>query len=73
MHKKALYTNFLMSPGLMCGIAGIFNYRADIVPIKKEELRKIRDYQFARGPDAEGEWHSNGNLLGFGASSIIYN
>ena len=48
----------------MCGIAGIFNYRADIVPIKKEELRKIRDYQFARGPDAEGEWHSNGNLLG---------
>ena len=48
----------------MCGVAGIFNYRSEAGTINKDELRKIRDYQILRGPDAEGDWFSNDDRLG---------
>lgn len=57
----------------MCGLAGIFGYGAKSPSSIRTELRKIRDYQFTRGPDAEGEWFSKDGrtVLGHRRLSII--
>ena len=48
----------------MCGINGIFAYaggRAD-----RGELRGVRDFMAARGPDASGEWFHPDERIAFG-------
>lgn len=50
----------------MCGIAGIFNYQRGGPSIEHSELRKILNYQFLRGPDAQGEWLSSDSCVFFG-------
>jgi len=48
----------------MCGVAAIFTYCDDSV--NRDELRTIRDYMAARGPDGQGEWFSKGSRVGLG-------
>lgn len=48
----------------MCGIAGIFAYGNSAPPVDRHELRKIRDYMVARGPDGKGEWYSHDKRVG---------
>ena len=50
----------------MCGLAGIYRYHFDAPSLDRSELRSVRDYQFTRGPDAQGEWFSNNNRVGLG-------
>ncbi|MEK7762549.1 MAG: asparagine synthase (glutamine-hydrolyzing) [Nitrospirota bacterium] len=50
----------------MCGIAGIFSYHYASLDINRDELRRIRDYMTARGPDGYGEWFSTDNRVGLG-------
>ena len=38
----------------MCGIAGIFAYRAP--PVDPGELLRMRDHMVNRGPDGAGVW-----------------
>ena len=48
----------------MCGIAGIYNYRAG--PVSRTELAVIRDHMAARGPDGSGAWFSSDQRVGLG-------
>jgi asparagine synthase (glutamine-hydrolysing) len=48
----------------MCGIAGIYAYSPPAGTIERTELRRIRDYMRARGPDGEGEWCSDDERVG---------
>ena len=48
----------------MCGIAGIYNLNNSSV--KKEELKKMTDVIFHRGPDGEGHWVNQSSKVGFG-------
>src|SRR5438132_861840 len=50
----------------MCGIAGIYAYHYAANPVDRAELRRIRDYMAARGPDGFGEWYSQDEHVGFG-------
>src|SRR3954469_7685414 len=50
----------------MCGIAAIFGYGSDAPPVDREEVRRMRDRMFTRGPDGEGEWFSTDGCVGFG-------
>ncbi|MBF0502963.1 MAG: asparagine synthase (glutamine-hydrolyzing) [Candidatus Riflebacteria bacterium] len=49
----------------MCGIAGIFNYKAGASkPVDRAELLRIREAMFSRGPDQGGLWLSQDGCLG---------
>ena len=48
----------------MCGIAGIFAYRDSALPVDREEILRIRDAMFSRGPDGAGVWISPDNRIG---------
>ena len=50
----------------MCGIAGIYAYRASAPAVDAEELRRIRDHMAMRGPDGSGEWFAEDGRIGFG-------
>jgi asparagine synthase (glutamine-hydrolysing) len=50
----------------MCGIAGIFAYRADAPGVELEELRAIRDAMRRRGPDGSGEWLASDGRVALG-------
>src|SRR3954470_6296380 len=48
----------------MCGIAAAFAYADTAPPVDREELRKVRDFMAARGPDGFGEWFSPDGRVG---------
>ena len=48
----------------MCGIAGIVSYHYAALDVDRGELRRVRDYMAARGPDGCGEWFSADNRVG---------
>ena len=50
----------------MCGIAGIVSYHYASLDVDRGELRRVRDYMAARGPDGCGEWFSPDNRVGLG-------
>jgi asparagine synthase (glutamine-hydrolysing) len=50
----------------MCGIAGIYAYHYAANSVDRNELRRMRDYMAARGPDGIGEWYSQDERVGFG-------
>jgi asparagine synthase (glutamine-hydrolysing) len=50
----------------MCGIAGIYAYRAAASDLDRSELYRIRDHMLARGPDGDGTWFSHDGRIGFG-------
>jgi asparagine synthase (glutamine-hydrolysing) len=50
----------------MCGIAGIYAYHYAANPVEHAELRRIRDYMAARGPDGLGEWYSRDQRVALG-------
>jgi asparagine synthase (glutamine-hydrolysing) len=50
----------------VCGVAGIYAYHYAANPVDRAELRRIRDYMTARGPDGFGEWYSKDERVGFG-------
>jgi asparagine synthase (glutamine-hydrolysing) len=50
----------------MCGIAGIYAYHYAANVVDRDELRRMRDYMAARGPDGLGEWYSQDGRVGFG-------
>ncbi len=50
----------------MCGIVGLFAYHPVAPEIDRDELRVIRDYMTARGPDGSGEWVSADGRVGLG-------
>src|SRR5258708_6958333 len=57
----------------MCGIVGIWSYRASANRADGGELRRMRDHMAARGPDGAGEWISpdRRTALGHRRLSII--
>jgi asparagine synthase (glutamine-hydrolysing) len=50
----------------MCGVVGIYAYHYAANTIDREELRKMRDYMSARGPDGCGEWYALDGRVGLG-------
>jgi asparagine synthase (glutamine-hydrolysing) len=48
----------------MCGIAAIFAYGNAAEPVDREELLRMRERMFARGPDGAGEWISQDGRVG---------
>ena len=48
----------------MCGIAGIISYSKDAPPVDREELLRIRERMFSRGPDGEGLWIRGDGRIG---------
>jgi asparagine synthase (glutamine-hydrolysing) len=50
----------------MCGIAGIFAYRMSADSVDTAELRLMRDYMAARGPDGAGDWIAPDGRVGLG-------
>ncbi len=50
----------------MCGITGIFAYRPAAPKPEAAELRRMRDYMAARGPDGAGEWLSDEGRVALG-------
>ncbi len=50
----------------MCGIAAVFAYSGDALPVDRDEVRRMRDRMTARGPDGEGEWFSDDARVGLG-------
>ena len=50
----------------MCGLNGIFAYRAEAAPPSREELIMSRDHMAPRGPDGCGEWWDKTERLGLG-------
>ena len=48
----------------MCGINGIFAYRADAPPVNRDELVASRECMRSRGPDAADAWISNDGRVG---------
>src|SRR5579859_3297766 len=48
----------------MCGIAGVFAYRDSAAPADPEELLRIRDRMYSRGPDGAGLWISEDRRVG---------
>ena len=47
----------------MCGIAGIFNYKSDVIPVDKTELLRMRERMINRGPDGAGRERIKDDLL----------
>src|SRR6476646_4120609 len=50
----------------MCGIAGVYAYRATAKPVDHDEVVRIRDHMSRRGLDGSGEWYSAHGRVGFG-------
>lgn len=50
----------------MCGVNGVFAYRASAPAPDRAELLRVRDAMAARGPDGNGEWWSDHRRCGFG-------
>jgi len=50
----------------MCGIAGVYAYHYAANSVDLAELRRIRDYMAARGPDGVGEWHAQDERVALG-------
>jgi asparagine synthase (glutamine-hydrolysing) len=50
----------------MCGIAATFAYHPDAPPVARDEVLKMRERMFSRGPDGAGEWFSEDGRVGFG-------
>src|SRR5256886_15199266 len=50
----------------MCGLVGVFAYHPVAPEISRDEVRVIRDYMSARGPDGIGEWFSSDGRVGLG-------
>jgi asparagine synthase (glutamine-hydrolysing) len=50
----------------VCGIVGIYAYRAGAPEIDRDELCRIRDHMANRGPDAAGQWLSKNGRIGLG-------
>ena len=50
----------------MCGINGIFAYRADAPEVDPEELMVSRECMRSRGPDAADQWISDDGRVGLG-------
>jgi asparagine synthase (glutamine-hydrolysing) len=48
----------------MCGIAGVYAYRAGAPPVDRDDLERVRDAMAARGPDAAGTWLTPDGRLG---------
>ena len=48
----------------MCGVASIFSYGPLANGVDKEELMRIREQMFNRGPDSSGTWISSDNRVG---------
>ena len=48
----------------MCGIAGIFAYRAESPPVDQAELLRVRERMLTRGPDGAGLWISPDQRVG---------
>ncbi len=48
----------------MCGIGGIFSYRAQASPVDAAALIRIRDHMVRRGPDGAGLWISSDRRVG---------
>src|SRR5882762_10619259 len=48
----------------MCGIAGLFGYHDDALPIDVGELVDIREAMAVRGPDGSGLWVANDQRVG---------
>ncbi|HOQ47997.1 MAG TPA: asparagine synthase (glutamine-hydrolyzing) [Bryobacteraceae bacterium] len=48
----------------MCGIAGIFAYRAEASPVDGEALLRMREHMVRRGPDGAGLWFSCDRSVG---------
>lgn len=47
----------------MCGIAGIFSYGLDALPVDRDELATVHSALNARGPDGEGMWECSGRRV----------
>jgi asparagine synthase (glutamine-hydrolysing) len=50
----------------MCGIAGIYAYRATAKSVDQDELVRMRDHMATRGPDGSGDWYSADGRVGLG-------
>lgn len=50
----------------MCGLAAIFAYRNEAPPVDQDELLRIREHMFSRGPDGAGLWVSEDRRIGLG-------
>ncbi len=50
----------------MCGICGIYSYRAGAPAPDPEELRRTGEAMAARGPDGAGEWRSEDGAIALG-------
>ena len=50
----------------MCGINGIYAYRSTAAGVDRDELIVTRERMHSRGPDADGEWVSPDERVGFG-------
>ena len=48
----------------MCGIAGIYAYRASAPPVDRDELLLIREHMIRRGPDGAGLWIAANGRIG---------
>jgi asparagine synthase (glutamine-hydrolysing) len=48
----------------MCGIAAIFAYGEAASPVDRDELLRMRERMFARGPDGGGDWISEDGRVG---------
>jgi hypothetical protein len=53
----------------LCGIVAIFAYRDSAPPVEQEELLRIREAMFKRGPDGAGLWISCDQRIGAWQSS----
>jgi asparagine synthase (glutamine-hydrolysing) len=50
----------------MCGINGIFSFRAEAPLVDRDELLRTREAMRLRGPDAAGMWMSDDGRTGLG-------
>jgi asparagine synthase (glutamine-hydrolysing) len=50
----------------MCGIAAVFAYGEAARPVDRDEVLRMREQMFSRGPDGEGQWFSDDGRVGFG-------
>lgn len=50
----------------MCGLAGIFSYANSAPPVHEDELLRMREQMFKRGPDGAGLWLSEDQRIGLG-------
>lgn len=48
----------------MCGLAGLFAYASDAPPVDADELLRMRERMYPRGPDGAGLWLAPDQRLG---------